>query len=134
VKYKLGDIPAFNYPKDKMSIITAFRKNIRNIPGWHTNRKILVLEADDWGSERAQSIFTLNSLKKAGYLVDKCPMSMVDALESNTDLNLLFDLLSAFKDKNGNHPVMTGFFNVANPDYNKIRTSDYEEYHYLTGS
>ncbi|WP_242919250.1 hypothetical protein [Pontibacter liquoris] len=115
-----------------MNIISALRKNIRNIPGWRTNRKILVLESDDWGSERARSVETLTKLKQAGYSVEKCPMTMNDILESNTDLEMLFDALSGFKDKNGNHPIFTGFFNVANPDYKKIKASRYKEYHYLS--
>jgi hypothetical protein len=115
-----------------MSIVTVLRKNIRNIPGWRTKRKILVLESDDWGSERCKSVETLNTLEKAGYRVEKCPMTMNDVLESNSDLETLFNALSGFKDKNGNHPIISGFFNVANPDYKKIKETEYKEYHYLT--
>jgi len=107
------------------------KRNLRNVPGFRTNRKIVVLESDDWGSERAASIHTLNNLKKAGYAVEKCSMTSVDALESNDDLELLFEMLGGFKDRNGNPPVISAFFNVANPDFKKIKESDFYEYHYL---
>ena len=115
-----------------MGIINTFRKNFRNIPGWRTGRKILVLESDDWGSERARGPETIKNLVEAGYKVKKCTMSISDSLESNTDLELLFEVLKKFKDRQGNHPVITAFFNMANPDYSQIKATDFQEYHYLT--
>ncbi len=114
-----------------MRFLIDIKKNLRNIPGPRTDRKIVVLESDDWGSERAESKQTLDSLKKAGYAIEKCSMTSVDILESNSDLELLFEMLSGFKDKNGNPPVISAFFNVANPDFKKIKESGYLEYHYL---
>lgn len=36
------------------------RKNIINIPGWNTKRKIVVFESNDWGSIRMSSIDVYN--------------------------------------------------------------------------
>lgn len=32
-----------------MKLISNLAHNLLNIPGWHTNRKIVVIESDDWG-------------------------------------------------------------------------------------
>ena len=39
-------------------------------------------------------------------------------------------MLSRFKDKTGRPPVMTGVNVVANPDFNKIKACDFQEYFY----
>ena len=112
-------------------MIKKLRKHLRNLRGWRTNRKIVVFESDDWGSERTRSQDTINALQIAGYPVEKSKMNMTDSLESNTDLEMLFEVLSKFKDRNHNHPVISACFNVANPDYKKIRSSGFKEYYYL---
>lgn len=33
-----------------MSLKQFITHNLLNIPGWHTNRRIVVIESDDWGS------------------------------------------------------------------------------------
>ena len=104
---------------------------IINIPGWRTKRKIVVFESDDWGSERTPSKETFDILLKNNLRVDLCPYSQFDRLESETDLKMLFDLLSRFKDQNNRHPVFTANFNLANPDFVKIKESDFNKYYYL---
>jgi hypothetical protein len=71
-----------------------------------------------------------NILLNSGYPVDKCPYNKYDALESNDDLELLFEVLSSVKDKNGNNAVITANNVVANPDFEKIKGSDFKEYYY----
>ena len=51
-------------------------------------------------------------------------------MASDDDLLQLFDTLKKFKDINGNHPVLTANTIVANPDFEKIKASDFNEYHY----
>ena len=109
---------------------SALRVNISNIPGWRTLRKIVVIESDDWGSVRISSVKNFNSLKKAGIPVERNHYNLYDSLESNSDLEMLFEMLSRFKDKTGRPPVMTGVNVVANPDFNKIKACDFQEYFY----
>ena len=109
---------------------SALRVNISNIPGWRTLRKIVVIESDDWGSVRMSSVKNFNSLKKAGIPVERNHYNLYDSLESNSDLEMLFEMLSRFKDKTGRPPVMTGVNVVANPDFNKIKACDFQEYFY----
>ncbi|WP_294819441.1 polysaccharide (de)acetylase [uncultured Flavobacterium sp.] len=102
----------------------------QNIPGWHTGRKIVVIESDDWGSIRMPSKGAYDTLLSDGIRVDKCPYNKYDSLESVEDLEALFSILSRFKDKNGRHPVITANTNVANPDFEKIKRSGYKDYFY----
>ncbi len=102
--------------------------NLANIPGWRTNRKIVVIESDDWGSIRSTNKEALNKLKQSGIEVEKCHYLMNDALESEEDLDHLFNTLKKHKDFKGNHPVITANILVSNPDFYKIRASDFDTY------
>lgn len=104
--------------------------HLLNIPGWRTNRKIIVIESDDWGSIRMPSKEVYEKLLKAGIRVDKCHYNRFDSLASEEDLLQLFETLIRFKDKNGNHPVITANTIVANPDFEKIKASNFKEYFY----
>ena len=113
-----------------MSIRRIIGRNIINLSGWRTNRKIVVFESDDWGSIRMPSREVHEDLLKSGIRVDKCPYSCFDSLEGRDDLTALFDVLLEFRDKNENHPVITANTVVANPDFERIKASDYREYYY----
>ena len=106
------------------------KKNLANIPGWQTNRKIVVIESDDWGCVRMPSREVYEKLLKEGIRVDKCPYNRYDSLASEEDLTSLFEVLVKFKDKNGNHPIITANTVVANPDFAKIQASGFLKYYY----
>lgn len=111
-----------------MRFTDIFRKNLASIPGWRTNRKLLVIESDDWGSVRIRDKEAYEALKQKGLNVDRIHYDSVESIESNEDLEMLFDLLHSFKDKNGNHPVFTPMCIMGNPDFDKIKESNYQEY------
>ena len=113
-------------PEFKQSVIN----NIQNVFGWRTERKIVVIESDDWGSIRMPSKEVYELLRKAGLGVDKDPYNKYDSFSSEEDLTRLFEVLSAFKDKKGNSPVITANCVMANPDFDKIRASNFQEYHF----
>ena len=94
------------------------------------DKKYVIIESDDWGMQRMPDKRTFDALLKKGYPVDNCPYSSNDSLESNTDLEMLFETLSLVKDSLGKHPVFTVNNVVANPDYNRIRASGYSDYFY----
>ena len=104
--------------------------NIVNIPGWSTNKKILIFESDDWGSIRMSSKKDRNELVDWGLNFDNQTFNLYDCIESNDDLSSLYETLCKFKDFKGNHPVFTAVSIVANPDFEKIKASQYYEYHY----
>lgn len=113
-----------------MNIRALAGSYLHNIYGWCTNRKIIVFESDDWGSIRMPSKNVYDRLKSAGIDVDSNPFNRFDNLESEEDVEKVFKLLSKYRDKNGNHPIITANFVVSNPDFNKIRLSKFNEYFY----
>ena len=112
------------------TIKSTITRNLINLPGWRTKRKIVVIESDDWGSVRMASKDAYNYFLLKGLPVDKCPYNSFDALECNEDLERLFDVLGSVKDVNGNPAVMTANAVVANPDFEKIRNSGFQKYYY----
>ncbi len=111
-----------------MSFFQTLRYTLSNLPGWRTKRKIVVFESDDWGSIRMSSKEAFQQLVSAGISIENNPYCKYDALESNADLENLFEVLVKFKDYKGNHPVFTGVNVVANPDFDKIRAANFEKY------
>lgn len=103
---------------------------LANIPGWRSDRRIIVFESDDWGSIRMPSKKAFNNLLEAGIRVDMSLFNRFDSLESNSDLIGLYEIIYGFKDKNGNHPAFTAVCVIANPDFEKIKASGFKEYFY----
>lgn len=97
---------------------------------WKTNRKIIVIESDDWGSVGMPNIEIYNKLLYLGYKVDINKYLKYDTLASIDDFTHLYEVLSNYKDKNGNHPVITANTIVANPDFYKIKANDFKNYYY----
>lgn len=110
--------------------IKSFLRQLSNFPGWCTNRKIVVIESDDWGSIRMPSKKVFNQLLKAGIRVDNCHYCKYDSLESEDDLTLLFETLNTVKDKNHQPAIITANSVVANPDFEKIKKSNFTNYSY----
>jgi hypothetical protein len=106
--------------------------NFKNIPGKHFKNKILVIECDDWGGIRMPSKEVYESL-----IINKIPFpddhfDKLDTLEDKTDLESLFELLFEVKDATGRHAVITPVVNVANPDFDKIQASGFQNYFFET--
>jgi hypothetical protein len=105
-----------------------------NARGFKSQRKIIVIESDDWGSVRMPSKKAYNNLLEAGISVDKCGYNTFDGLETTEDLDSIFNSLLQIKDYKGNSPVITANTIVANPDYDKIRSDHFQKYHFETFS
>ena len=106
------------------------RKAISNIPGWSTGRHIVIFESDDWGSIRVRSKEDYDAMLSVGINLDKNPFTIYDGLETNSDLEGLFEVLSKHKDSTGRAAVFTPMCIVANPDFEKIKESDFSKYYY----
>jgi hypothetical protein len=111
------------------SFIYELTINLKNIPGWRTSRKIVVIECDDWGGIRIPSVEVYERLNKQGIKVPDGHFRY-DTLESKQDLEALFQVLDSVKDLNGRSAVMSPATNVANPDFSRTRASGFREYHY----
>lgn len=103
-------------------------QNIINLPGWRTNRKIVVIESDDWGSIRMPSLKVYNSLLNSGIRIDNLVYNRYDSLASEEDLTSLIETLTGIKDNYGNYPVFTLNTVVGNPNFEKILDSKFMEY------
>lgn len=111
-------------------INNRLRKVISNYRDFRINWHIVVFESDDWGSIRMSNKKAWAELLRLGYAVDKRPYERFDTLESAEDLEALFDVLSKYKDCKGKHPVITANMLMANPDFERIKKSGYQEYYY----
>lgn len=105
-------------------------RNLVNIPGWRTDRKIVVFESDDWGSIRMPSKEVYNKFIRRGIPVEKSPYCKYDSLASESDLQALFEVLNRFRDHYGNSPIITANALVANPSFEKIHETNFEQYFY----
>lgn len=112
-----------------MSIKSKIYRNIKNLPGKKTKRKIVVFYVDDYGSIRVKDREAYNSLKEAGIPMDQNRFTRYDTLADAKDLSLLFETLTSVRDSQHNFASFTAFVNIANPDFEKIRASDFTEYH-----
>lgn len=101
-----------------------------NLKGWRTNRKLLVLESDDWGSIRMRDNAAYEELLRLGYPVDKGAFERFDRLESKQDLEALFNVLNNNKDIKNRPAVFTANTILTNPDFDRIENSAFSEYHY----
>lgn len=114
-------------------VIRSALRDLSNLPGWQTDRHIIVFESDDWGSIRTSSTEAVNRLVASGIdfmTLDASRYSYNDALETPEDLTALFDVLISVKDSNGKPAVFTAVGLVANPDFEKIRQNNFEHYYY----
>jgi hypothetical protein len=114
-------------------IKNTISRNLSNLPGWRTNRKIVVIESDDWGSIRMPSLKAFQQLQDAGLDVasgDAKRYNLNDTLATKADLTALFETLTTHKDCNHNPAVFTAVSCVANPVFEKIRKHDFANYYY----
>jgi hypothetical protein len=119
--------------KKNITVIKKIIKNISNIPGWRTNRKIVVIESDDWGSIRMPSNDTRAKLVSQGLQMghnERQRYTNYDTLASKEDFEVLFYTLKKHKDIQGNHPKITAVSVVANPNFEKIKANNFKEYFY----
>lgn len=113
-------------------MVRKILKYISNLPAWKTKQKLIVFLSDDWGGMRIPSIQERENLIKAGINMEGNRFNRYDCLENNKDMEALFEVLSKHKNANGKLPVLTAVSNVADPDYQQIRQSDFEIFFYKT--
>ncbi|MFM2360458.1 MAG: hypothetical protein RLY16_2451 [Bacteroidota bacterium] len=104
-------------------------QNIKNIRGWKTRRKIVVISVDDYGNVRVDSKQAREKMDKAGL---KClsRFDKFDSLENEDDLQALYETLTSVKDKFGQPAVFTSFAVPVNIDFEKVAASEFSAYHY----
>ena len=113
-----------------MNLKHTLTRNLLNIPGWRTNRKLLIIESDDWGSIRTKDNDSIKKLSKQYPHFGDDVYSRYDTLESNDDLEALFDVLTKVKDKNGSPALLTANTIVGNPNFEKIANDNFDQYYF----
>lgn len=111
--------------------MSFIKRNLLNIPGWRTTRKIVVIESDDWGCVRMPNRKTYNKLVEAEIVNQDNSYNRLDSLETSEDIHALYDVLRSVKDVNGNSAKMTLNTIVANPDFQMIKQDNFLKYHYV---
>lgn len=106
----------------------ALKRNLLNFLGKRTNRKLLVIESDDWGAVRMPSREVYQKLVSRGVVDGNDPFARFDGLASEDDFSHLFETLGSVKDKNGNRAVITANCVVANPDFERIKAGQFQQY------
>ncbi len=118
---------------NKSQIIQAIKSYLAasktNAYGKSIQQKIVIIESDDWGAIRTPSSKAAQAFQSQGFEIGHS-IYKVDALESQDDLELLFDVLSKHKGSNGLPAKLTANTIMANPDFDKIRASNFTEFHY----
>lgn len=110
-----------------MKLVHKIKNTLVNIPGFKTKRKLVAIESDDWGSIRSNKD-NIESLQKQGISNDL--YNKYDHLEGEEDLVQLFNVLRKFKDVNGRSPVITVNTIMGNPDFDKIKASNFQNYYW----
>lgn len=100
--------------------------------GYQTPKKQIIFMSDDWGSVRLKSLAAREALREKGIKVDANRFDQFDCLETNNDMEALFEVLTKYKDHLGNYPCITAVTNVGNPDFEKIQADHFQNYHLET--
>ena len=95
-----------------------------------SKRHLLVIESDDWGSLRTKNKQTLDKLNTISTAVKQNRYTQLDSIASTDDLSALFEVLNAVKDFNGNPACITANICTANPDFDAIKASGFQEFYY----
>ena len=103
--------------------------HIKNIPGWRTDRKLVLFAVDDYGTVRLHSRAAREQLDQAGLPIDS-RFDAYDTLETREDLEALYEVLDSVKDRNGKAAVFTPYALPCNIDFEQIREEDYQAYRY----
>lgn len=111
-------------------MLINIKKNLINIPGARTTKKIVVFESDDWGSIRMPSRSIYNHLQQQDLNPEADPYLKYDSLASSQDMEALFEVLQSVKDKNSNSAIITANAVMGNPDFEKIKKNYFENYYW----
>lgn len=103
--------------------------HLKNIPGWRTDRKLVIFSVDDYGNVRIASKEARNKLQEEN-IPFKSHFDSFDNLETREDLESLYEVLASVKDKHGNPAIFTPYALSCNIDFETMAANNYQEYIY----
>ena len=98
-----------------------------NRKGAAVKEKLILIESDDWGAIRTPSKETLTYFEQKSFDIANS-IYKNDALASQDDLEKLFEVLQSYKGSDGKPAVITANSIMANPDFEKIKAHDFQDY------
>lgn len=108
------------------------KRHLSNVLGKTTNRHLLAFFIDDYGAIINHSKEAQTKMSVEGYNIGKSRFTQYDCLETNEDMEALFEILMSFTDIHGRNVSWTPLALSANPDFEKIKQSNYSQYYYKT--
>lgn len=111
------------------SLKSTLSRNITNARGWRTNRKIVVIESDDWGGIRMPGKDAYSKLQKSKIGKSLSLFDSLDSLERRDDFQNMLELANEFKDYKGNPLIITLNTVMQNPNFKKIEDSGYNQFY-----
>jgi len=99
-----------------------------NSNGVHVNDRLVIIESDDWGAIRTPSAAFLKAHHPIAHQLTTHNIYQNDALESNADVERLFEVLQGVHGADGQPAKLTANTIVANPDFESIKSSHFEQY------
>ncbi|HSI76542.1 MAG TPA: hypothetical protein VK957_11615 [Lunatimonas sp.] len=112
-----------------MSLKDQLFQNLKNIPGWKTNRKLIAIAVDDYGNVRVDSKKALEQIEKKNPVKEQ-RFDRFDTLETREDLEVLYEVLGSVKDMHGKPAVFTPYTLSYNIDFERMQEEGYEAYRY----
>lgn len=94
------------------------------------SKKIVVFESDDWGSIRTPPGKVEKQFLDDGLDLLKNPYHKYDVLESSEDVSSLLETCNEIERAVGKKVKVTLNYVTGNPDFEKIKASGFQEYHY----
>ena len=101
--------------------------HIKNLGGWRTRRKLVVIAVDDYGNVRLDSRQAREALNKAGFMA-KNRFDRFDTLETVQDLEALYEVLSSVEDRNGRNAIFSPYALPCNINYEVMADEGYQRY------
>lgn len=117
-----------------MSSVISYLKSFAtaadiNRKGNSVKEKLIIIESDDWGAIRTPSKEAIAYFEQKGFGLANS-IYKNDALASQDDLEKLFGVLQSHKGSDGKPAVITANSIMANPDFEKIKANNFQEYFY----
>ncbi len=104
-----------------MNLNKRIKARLRKISALKCKQHIVIFQSDDWGMVRSPS--NTDFIENFG----EPKIWAYDQLESIEELELLYQILSKYKDYNNNPPFIEANFIVSNPDFSATQKIDYQD-------
>lgn len=101
--------------------------NAKNLVGWRSDRKIVVLSVDDYGNVRLESRAARRRMDRQGLKIYS-RFDALDTLETRRDLEALYEVLTSVSDGEGRPAVVTPFAVPCNINFEMMAETGYVNY------